>query len=106
MSLSFRNLTIDPGAPVAQWPTEAVQAAMERGDLGDWRRIVGEFARDPWGRTARQVEEILSFSRPYGVAQLMETALERARRAATADECRQVAVAVRAAVARSGLSKS
>lgn len=104
--LSFRNLTITPEAPVAQWPTEAIQAALERGDLDHWRRIVAEFSRDPWGPTARQVEEVLSHSRPYGVAELMEMALDRARRRAERAERQQVAAAIRRAVADSGLTNT
>ena len=49
MPLAFRNLTIDPSEPVAGWPTEAVQAALERGDLADWHRLAAEVARQPWG---------------------------------------------------------
>jgi hypothetical protein len=64
MALAFRNLTITPDAPVSEWPTEAVQTALERGDLADWPRIVVEIGADPWGKTARQVEEVLSYSRP------------------------------------------
>jgi hypothetical protein len=79
MALAFRNLAITPDAPVSEWPTEAVQTALERGDLADWHRIVAEIGTDPWGRTARQVEAVLSHSRPYGVAEAMETALSRAR---------------------------
>ena len=75
MALAFRNLTIAPDAPVSQWPTEAVQTALERGDLADWHRITTEIQADPWGKTARQVEEVLSHSRPYGVAEAMETVL-------------------------------
>src|SRR5262245_57932550 len=70
---------ITPDAPVSQWPTEAVQTALERGDLADWHRIVAAMQADPWGRTARQVEEVLSHSRPYGVAEAVEAALSRAR---------------------------
>jgi hypothetical protein len=79
MPLAFRNLTITPDAPISEWPTEAVQTALERGDLADWHRIVVAIQADPWGRAARQVEEVLSHSRPYGVAEAMETALARAR---------------------------
>jgi hypothetical protein len=79
VALAFRNLTVTPGAPVSQWPTEAVQTALERGDLTDWHRIVAEIGAHPWGRTARQVEEVLSYSRPYGIADAMELALSRAR---------------------------
>ena len=75
MALAFRNLTITPDVAVSQWPTEAVQAALERGDLADWHRIVAEIRTDPWGNTSRQVEEVLSHSHPYGVAEAMMTAL-------------------------------
>jgi DNA-binding transcriptional regulator YiaG len=106
MALAFRNLTIMPDAAVAQWPTEAVQTAIERGDLADWHRIVVEIRADPWGRTARQVEEVLSHSRPYGIAEAMETALSRAREAAEASERAVVAADIRKAVKRSGLSRA
>lgn len=79
MALAFRNLAITPDAPVSQWPAEAVQAALERGDLADWHRLVVEIGAHPWGKTARQVEEVLSHSRPYGIAGAMELALSRAR---------------------------
>jgi hypothetical protein len=106
MALAFRNLTITPDAPVSEWPTEAVQTALERGDLADWRRIVAEIGADRWGRTARQVEEVLSHSRPYGVAEAMETALSRARERAEASERAAVAAEIREAVKRSGLSRA
>ncbi|WP_165610279.1 hypothetical protein [Nocardia salmonicida] len=47
MTLQFRNLNISPEAPVAEWPTDAVQTALERGDLDDWRRMGQELRRDP-----------------------------------------------------------
>jgi DNA-binding transcriptional regulator YiaG len=106
MPLAFRNLTITPDAPVSQWPTEAVQAALERGDLADWHRIVAAIQADPWGRTARQLEEVLSHSRPYGVTEAMQTALSRARQRAEANERAAVAAEIREAVERSGLSQA
>ncbi len=105
MALAFRNLTITPDAPVSRWPTEAVQAALERGDLADWHRIVTELRADPWGKTARQVEEVLSHSRPYGVADAMETVLNRARERAEAEEGATVAAEIQEAVQRSGLTR-
>ena len=83
------------GHPVATWPTEAVQAALERGDLEHWQRLTAELMRDPWGRTARQVEEVLTHSRPYGVADLMETVISRARAKVELEERRAVAAQVR-----------
>jgi DNA-binding transcriptional regulator YiaG len=106
MPLAFRNLTITPDAPVSEWPTEAVQAALERGDLADWHRIVAAMQADPWGRTARQVEEVLSHSRPYGVTEAMQTTLSRARQRAEANERAAVAAEIRQAVERSGLSQA
>jgi DNA-binding transcriptional regulator YiaG len=106
MALAFRNLTIAPDAPVSQWPTEAVQTALERGDLADWHRITTEIQADPWGKTARQVEEVLSHSRPYGVAEAMETVLRRARERAETSERAAVATEIRESVERSGLSRA
>lgn len=106
MPLAFRNLTTSPDDPVSTWPTEAVQAALERGDLGDWQRIAAELRRDPWGTTARQLEEVLSHARPYGVADAMETVLARARARADARDREEVAVEVREAIADSGLSRA
>src|ERR1700684_4449717 len=106
MTLAFRNLTISPGAPVSSWPTEAVQTALERGDLADWHRIAAEIRADPWGTTARQVEEVLSHSRPYGVTEAMETAMSRARERAEADERAEIAAEIRKSVERSGLTQA
>lgn len=106
MPLTFRNLAIDPSEPVASWPTEAVQTALERGDLGDWHRLATEVARQPWGRTARQLEEILTYSRPYGAAEAMEAVIVRARTRADRQEREEVAAEVRRAIDRSGLSRA
>ncbi len=106
MVLAFRNVTARPDDPVETWPTEAVQAALERGDLKHWRRLVARIRLQPWGRTARQVEEVLSHSRPYGVAELMEDQIQRARAAAESAERAEVAAEVRRSIAESGLSRT
>ena len=106
MPLAFRNLTITPDAPVPEWPTEAVQAALERGDLADWHRIVLAIQADPWGKTARQLEEVLGHSHPYGVTEAMQTALSRARQRAEANERAAVTTEIRDAVERSELSQA
>jgi hypothetical protein len=103
--LAFRNVTASPADPVATWPTEAVQTALERGDLEHWQRLTAEIMRDPWGRTAGQVEEVLTHSRPYGVAELMETVISRARAKVELEERQAVAAQVRDVIARSGLSR-
>jgi DNA-binding transcriptional regulator YiaG len=106
MPLAFRNLSTDPSEPVASWPTEAVQAALERGDLADWHRLAAEVGRHPWGRTARILEEILSYSRPYGVAEAMETVIARARVRAERRERGEVAADIQQAIERSGLTRA
>jgi transcriptional regulator with XRE-family HTH domain len=104
--LAFRNLTITPDAPVTDWPTEAIQTALERGDLRDWRRIAAVIKRDPWGPTARQVEEVLSHSRPYGISELMETVIARARARTEQGERAEVAKEIQRAIDQSGLSRA
>lgn len=106
MPLAFRNLAVHPDTAVSSWPTEAVHTALDRGDLDDWQRIVAEIRREPWGRTARQVEDILSHTRPYGIAEAMETALASIRTQAEAQERANIAAQVRAAIQQSGLSRA
>lgn len=106
MTLAFRNITADPQDPVETWPTEAVDIALARGDIDAWRRLVAVVDRDPWGRTARQIEEVLSHSRPYGVAELLERAIETARREAEEAERQTVAARVRHAIEASGLTQA
>lgn len=74
-SLAFRNVSARPSDPVESWPTEAVQAALERGSLSHWHRLVSAIRAEPWGSVAQAVEEVLSYSHPYGVEGLMTRAL-------------------------------
>lgn len=105
MATAFRNVTATAADPVATWPTEAVRAAIERGDLRDWRRLIAAVRADPWGRVARKIEEVLSHSRPYGVAELLEAGLADARMVAEAEERALVAAELRSLIAASGLTQ-
>jgi hypothetical protein len=104
-ALAFRNVEVAPGDLVSAWPAEAIQTALERGGLSDWRQLAGEISARPWGTVARHVEEVLGYSRPYGVAELMERVIDRAR--TEAEQAERVAVAreVGSLVERSGLSR-
>lgn len=104
--LVFRNVDASPDDPVAEWPIEGIQAALERGSLTYWRRLVKAIQAEPWGRVARRVEGVLAYSRPYGVANLMERVIADAREAAEADERRAVAAEISCLVAESGLSRA
>lgn len=103
--LRFRNVDADPAAPVEEWPFEGVVAALERGTITDWRRISSSIRRDAWGPVAREVEAALAADRPYGVAELFEGILARARRDADLSEREEAAREVRELVRRSGLAQ-
>ena len=105
-TLTFRNVSASPDDPVEQWPQEAIQAALERGSLSHWRRLARAIHADPWGPVARRVEEVLTYSRPYGVAKAMERIVARAREAAEASERQAVAVEVVRLIDESGLSRA
>ena len=104
MTVAFRNVDADPGAPVEEWPYEALVTAIERGTLGDWVRITRAVDADPWGPVARQVEDYLSYAQPWGVGPLLSRAVARARRQAEEAERAEVAREVARLAARSGLS--
>lgn len=104
--LRFRNVDARPSDPVETWPFEAVLTALERGTLTDWRRVMHAVERDPWGTVARDLEQAIGVSRPYGTAPLLERALERAREAWVVGERAEVARRVRAAIEASGLDRA
>ena len=87
------------------WPTAAIRAALETDDLTVWQRIVAAIKRDPFGRTARQVEEVLQTARPYGVSKALAEVLDRTREHLEANEREEVARHIRALLDRSGLGQ-
>ena len=64
--------------PVEFWPTAAIREALHSGDITVWQRIVVAIKRDPYGRTARQVEEVLQTA-ARGVSQALTEVPVRAR---------------------------
>lgn len=103
--LIFRNVDASPDDPVESWPLEAIQTALERGSLMHWRRLAAAIKAQPWGPVARDVEEVLTYSRPYGVAKTMARVIDRARRDAEAAERAAVAAEVQRLIEESGLSR-
>lgn len=91
--------------PVEFWPTAHIRAALESDDLSVWQRIVAAIKRDPYGRTARQVEEVLETARPYGVSRAISEVLERTREHLEANECAEVGRHVHLLLDRSGLGE-
>ncbi len=91
--------------PVEFWPTSAIRAALETDDLTVWQRIVVAIKRDPYGRTARQVEEVLETAQPYGVSKALSEVLTRTREHLEANERAEVGRQVQALLERSGLGQ-
>jgi hypothetical protein len=87
------------------WPTSSIRAALDTDDLTVWQRIVVAIKRDPYGRTARQVEEVLETAPPYGVSKALQEVLVRTRAHLEANECAEVARHVRLLLERSGLGE-
>ncbi len=98
----------DPDQPVEFWSTAAIGAALQGGDIATWKRIAAALKRDPYGRTARQVEEVLDGGRTYGITGISRAlweVLERARAHLEANERAEVARHVRVLIERSGLAQ-
>ena len=91
--------------PVEFWPTAAIRSALHSGDIATWKLIAAALKRDPYGRTARQVEESLGGSGPRGVAKALWEVLDRARADLAANERAEVARHARLLVERSGLGQ-
>jgi len=101
-ALSFRNVDASPADPVSEWPQEAIQTALERGGLTAWRRLAAAIRADPWGPVVRRIEDVLTYSRPYGVAAAFDRAIARSRDAAEAAERDAIAAEISKLIADSG----
>lgn len=106
MNSRFRNVDASVDDPVEEWPTEALESALERGSLAEWARIASAIRSRPWGPVARRVESVLRYSRPYGVDLLMDGVIARARADLDAADRAEVATQVRRALDESGLTRS
>ena len=91
--------------PVEFWPTASIRSALETGDITVWQRIVVAIKRDPYGRTARQVEEVLEAAAPHGIAKALNEVLARSRSHLDANEREQVARHVQVLLERSALDE-
>lgn len=105
-ALAFRNVDASPRDPVSSWPLEAIQTALERGGLEDWRRMASSVQADPWGPVARRLEEVLAWSHPYGITAAFERTIARAREAMEAGERVAIANEIGRLLNESGLSRA
>ena len=91
--------------PVEFWPTASIRSALETGDITIWQRIVVAIKRDPYGRTARQVEEVLETAAPQGISTALNEVLLRARSHLEANERTEAARHVQVLLERYGLGE-
>lgn len=105
-TLTFRNIDASPADPVSGWPIEAIQTALERGGLSDWRRLAAAVDNKPWGPVARRIEEVLRYSRPYGIAEAMERVIAHARAKTERSERDEVAQEINRLIDKSGLTRA
>ncbi|MGL5823684.1 MAG: helix-turn-helix domain-containing protein [Nocardioides sp.] len=103
-TLQFRNIDATPEAPVTEWGFEGILTALERGNVGHWRKIAARIAAEPYGDFADTVSQAVSICSDSGVASLMRTILEHHQRLAQDVAREEVASRLRAARDRSGLT--
>lgn len=96
--LSFRNIDADPTDQVETWPYEGLVAAIERGSLSDWRRIVAAIRQAPWGSVVRSVQEYATYGEERSVVELLSEAIRRAQARAEDAERQEVAARVADAI--------
>ncbi len=99
-----RHVDLDPRVPVGQWPAEAIEAAIDRGSLTEWRRLATEIRRSPWGQTARTVLEVTSWKEHPGVDEVLRAMVDHARHQLVAAGRARWAGYVRGLRAGTGLS--
>lgn len=106
MVLTFRNIDASPDDPVEEWGVEGILAAIDRGNVGDWRRIVAAVQKEPWGAVAEQVATAARLAEDVGAASALSGAVDHIRRRRETDERAQVAETLRTHLASSGLSQA
>lgn len=106
MTVAFRNVDVAPGDAVSTWPYEALATVLERGLVPDWRPVLAELRREPWGPVSRRVERILSYEELPGASPLFRRAIAQSRQAADDRDRDEVARRITQAIGDSGLPAS
>ncbi|TDZ44201.1 helix-turn-helix domain-containing protein [Mycobacteroides franklinii] len=92
--------------PVTHWTTHEILDALQSGDLSDWQAIVHALKRDPFGRTARQIEEVVGADELYGISTALQEILTRARDDLAEAERREAANEINLLFEASGLREA
>ena len=104
MTVQFRNLDFDPSAPIDRWPAEAIETAIDRGSLSDWRHLANAIRRNPWGPAARTTETVVAWGEHYGVDALMASVIRDARESVALRGRAEYAERIRSWRAQTGLT--
>jgi hypothetical protein len=104
--VAFRNVDGSSDDDVRGWPFEALTAALGRGLVRDWRPLLDEVRRHPWGSFARRMERAAASVDDRSLRALVDRAIRTARAEHEQAERDEVARRVRGAVERSGLTAS
>lgn len=105
MTLRFRNVDDDPAARVESWGDEALLAAVDRGDIGDWAKIVAGVRRDPHGPLVDRLDEVLDLAEDTGAAEALRAATRLAVVQQTVLDREAIATELSELVASSGLDQ-
>ncbi len=104
--LKFRNLNVDPHAPVEEWGFEGLLAAVERGDIRDWHRLAQAVLQDPRGKVAAELEEVLDSVEDPAMSSLFSRILRRASLRADEDDRADVAKLMAQHLSQSRLTRT
>ena len=77
--MRFRHLDYPRGTPVEELGPAAIEALLERGDLGDWRPLAAAIRADPNGPLAERVLRLCEIRPMYGTSTLWRAWIERLR---------------------------
>lgn len=106
MTLKFRNLTVSPQDPVEQWGFEGLLTAVERGDINDWRRIADALWRNPRGKVAAELAEVVDAAENPAIPSLLQRILQRSLQESEMAERREVSQELQRHLTDSGLSRA
>ncbi len=106
MGLKFRNLTVEPADPVEVWGFEGLLAAVERGDVRHWRRIAQAVRRNPRGKVAAELREVLQTVENPSMVNLFSDVVDGARAERDVEERAAVAAELAGYFGLSGLTRA
>jgi hypothetical protein len=94
---------VDSKQSLECWPTASILSALQDGDFDTWKGIAAALKRDPYGRTAHQLEELVEGTQPGGISRALVEVLNRARTRLQDNEQAEVARHVQLLIDRSKL---